>query len=124
MWSCLFCHFLFGVLKLGFPDLPFTTLLTGKRTFTCVMLHMLLHVHFLCKCLSAYITHESATQFVYILVCCKTSSCMKTGKIIACLWTHRIFEQSCHYTTVRVSLIFGVIEHHHCVNQLTFNFLQ
>jgi len=87
----LILSLLFGVLKLSFLDLPFTTLLTGKGTFTCVMLHMLLHVHFLRKCLSAHITHESATQFVYILVCCKTSSCMKTGKIITCFWTYRIF---------------------------------
>lgn len=48
-----------------------------------MMLHMLLHVHFLCKRLATYITHESATQFMYILMCCEASSCMKAGKIVA-----------------------------------------
>jgi hypothetical protein len=79
-------HFLLHYIKtlLAWIYLPFATLLTGKWSFTCMMLHMLLHIHFLCKCLATYITHESSTQFVYILMCCKTSSCMKTEKIIKC----------------------------------------
>lgn len=103
-------HFYYTISKLKFAwiYLPFATLLTGKWSFTCMMLHMLLHIHFLCKCLATYITHESPTQFVYILMCCKTSSCMKTGKIITCclfFWVYRIFKLvSCHYSTVMINL--------------------
>jgi hypothetical protein len=77
-------HFLLHYIRNMFTwiSLPFSTFLTGKWSFTCMMLHMLLHIHFLCKCLATYITHKSPTQFMYILMCCKTSSRMKTGKII------------------------------------------